>query len=163
MDNIILIGMSGAGKSTLGVLLAKILNKNFMDTDLVLQQKYNKVLHEIINSEGIHNFKTYEEQMLLGIDETNMVIATGGSVIYSHAGMTKLKESGMVIYIQVPFLSIEKRLKDITTRGIVMEEGQTLKGLYNEREPLYMKYADIIVQVDKESIEETLSLILERL
>lgn len=163
MNNIILVGMSGAGKSTLGVLLAKIINKKFIDTDLVIQQKYNKVLHEIISSEGVHQFKHYEEQMLLEFSEKNTVVATGGSVIYSNKGMEKLKETGKVVYIQVPFKNIEKRLKDITTRGIIIEDGQTLKGLYEEREPLYRKYADIVINVNNESIEETLSQILKAL
>lgn len=163
MNNIILVGMSGAGKSTLGVLLAKIINKKFIDTDLVIQQKYNKVLHEIISSEGVHQFKHYEEQMLLEFSEKNTVVATGGSVIYSHKGMEKLRETGKVVYIHVPFKNIEKRLKDITTRGIIIEDGQTLKGLYEEREPLYRKYADIVINVNNESIEETLSQILKAL
>lgn len=163
MDNIILIGMSGAGKSTLGVLLAKILNKNFLDSDLVIQQKYNKVLHKIINEEGLDRFKSYEEQILLDLNVKNTVIATGGSVIYSQLGMEYLRETGRVVYLHVPFGNIDKRLKDITTRGIVIEDGQTLKGLYDEREPLYRKYADITINIQGEGIEETLSNIIQQL
>jgi len=163
MNNIVLIGMSGAGKSTLGVLLAKIINKKFIDTDLVLQQKHNNLLHEIINNEGIKKFKTYEENMMLELNVEDTVIATGGSVIYSHLGMNKLKKSGIVIYIHVSFSNIENRLRDITNRGIIMKDGQSLKELYNEREPLYKKYADIRVDVHHESIEETLSTILDKL
>lgn len=163
MNNIILIGMSGSGKSTLGVLLAKIINKKFIDTDLVVQQKHGNVLHEIISIEGIENFKLFEEKIVLELNESNTVIATGGSVIYSDLGMLKLQNTGIIIYIHVPYNNIANRLKDITTRGIIMEESQTLKELYAEREPLYRKYADIIVEVDQEGIEETLSNILKKL
>ena len=163
MKNIILIGMSGAGKSTLGVLLAKSVNKKFLDTDLILQQKYGQVLHEIINEHGILEFKTYEEQMLLGLEACDTVIATGGSVIYSKLGMKRLKDLGKIIYIHVSFENISKRLNNILTRGIVIEEGQTLQGLYDEREPLYRKYADIVVEVNSEGIEETLGNIISGL
>lgn len=163
MDNIILIGMSGAGKSTLGVLLAKVINKSFLDTDLVIQQKQNNVLQDIIINRGITVFKEVEEEVLLNLEVTNSVVATGGSVIYSNKGMSSIKASGTVVYLHVPFNNIEKRLKNITTRGIVIEEGQTLKDLYDEREPLYRQYADIVINVGKEGIEETLEEILKHL
>lgn len=161
MENIILLGMSGAGKSTLGVLLAKIINKKFKDTDLIIQEKHKKLLHEIIKEEGLEKFKEYEEEVLLLLNESNTVIATGGSVIYSDLGMKKLKESGLIIYIHVPFQNISNRLHNITTRGIVMEEGQSLRDLYLEREPLYRKYADLIVEIVDEGVEDTLSKILK--
>ena len=160
MENIVLIGMSGAGKSTLGVLLAKSVNKNFLDTDLILQQKHGQLLHEIIYKYGLNKFKTFEEQMLLELDVNQTIIATGGSVIYSELGMKKLKEIGKIVYIRVSFANISERLENIITRGIVMEDGQTLEGLYNEREPLYMKYADIVIEVGNEEIEKTLSNII---
>ena len=163
MENIILIGMSGAGKSTLGVLLAKSVNKKFLDTDLILQQKYGQLLQEIIYKCGLDEFKTYEEDMLLELNVDQTVIATGGSVIYSDLGMKKLKEIGRVVYIRVSYANISDRLKDISTRGIVMEKGQSLEALYREREPLYMKYADVVIEVENESIEETLSNIISGL
>lgn len=163
MDNIILIGMSGAGKSTLGVLLAKVVNKSFVDTDLVIQQKQDHVLQDIIINKGITVFKEVEEEVLLGLDVTNSVVATGGSVIYSDKGMNRLKQTGIVVYLHVPFSRIEKRLKNITTRGIVIEEGQSLDELYDEREPLYRHYADIVVNIGSEGIEDTLERILKKL
>lgn len=163
MNNIVLIGMSGAGKSTIGVLLAKAINKSFMDTDLLLQQKYHRLLHEIIHIEGIEVFKEYEEKMLVDINCENKVIATGGSVVYSHKGMKHLKTLGKVVYIKVDYENIAGRLKDIKTRGVVMAPGQSLKALYEERQPLYEEYADVILNVDYESVEETLLKLIQQL
>jgi shikimate kinase len=161
MDNIILIGMSGAGKSTLGVLLAKSLNLLFADTDLLIQHKHQQLLHEILEKEGIQNFKKYEEVVLSGLNMKGTVIATGGSAIYSQLAMERLKTIGLVIYLHVPFERINKRLQDITSRGIVIDEGQSLSDIYLEREPLYNKYADITVNILDETIEETLNHIIE--
>jgi len=163
MNNIILIGMSGAGKSTLGVLLAKAINKKFVDTDLILQNKHGKLLHEIISEVGIEVFKGYEEDMLQSFTCDHSVIATGGSVIYSRKGMERLRELGKVIYIQVDYPTICKRLGDITTRGVIMEEGQTLEALFNEREPLYKQYAHLVLKVDHEGVEQTVEKLVDLL
>lgn len=163
MNNIILIGMSGAGKSTLGVLLAKALNYDFVDTDIMIQQKHDDLLCDIIEKEGINQFKAYEEAVLCGMSIENSVIATGGSVIYSEKGMKHLRTLGKVVYIDVPFQQIEKRLGNIHSRGIVIEEGQTLKGLYDERLSLYKQYADLVVNVQRHNIEETIDLMIEQL
>ncbi len=162
MKNLILIGMSGAGKSTLGVLLAKSLNMAFTDTDLVLQQERQMLLQDMINAYGIEKFKTFEEEMLIGLMAENSVVATGGSVVYSPVGMEALKRHGRIIYLHVGFDEIERRLSDITTRGIVMTERQTLKQLYDEREPLYRTYADLVVDIKGESIERTVEKLIQR-
>ncbi|MBN2222912.1 MAG: shikimate kinase [Vallitaleaceae bacterium] len=163
MKNIILIGMSGAGKSTLGVLLAKILNKGFVDTDLLLQQQESKLLQEIIQEKGVQGFKAIEEQMLLSFQVQNSVVSTGGSVIYSEKGMRKLQESGIILYLDVAYNEIEKRISNLFQRGIVMEEGQTLQQLYEERKVLYEKFADKTIIINSETIEETVARICERL
>lgn len=163
MNNIILTGMSGAGKSTLGVLLAKSINKEFIDTDLLIQKRYGKLLHEIIDERGIDGFKKCEEQVLLELDLNNCIIATGGSVIYTDKGMKHLRSLGKVVFINVDYVNISERLNNIKTRGVVMEKGQTLKELYDERLPLYKKYSDLIMDVSGENIEETVSRLVELL
>lgn len=161
MKNIILIGMSGAGKSTLGVLLAKVLNKNFVDTDLMIQQRENQRLQEIINEKGVQEFKRIEEEVLLSLDVANCVVATGGSVIYSEKGMKRLQECGRIVFLDVEFNEIEKRIANLFQRGIVMEEGQTLRQLYEERKKLYVQYAQDRVFIQQESAEETVAHICE--
>ncbi len=157
MNNIVLIGMSGAGKSTLGVLLAKAMNKSFLDTDLLIQNKEGRLLHQIIDIEGIDYFKELEESVLLGLDVEDTVIATGGSVIYSHRGMNHLRNHGTIVFLDVTFEEIQNRIQSITTRGIVMTQGQTLKSVYVERHHAYIAYSDIILKIDKKDIEETVA------
>jgi shikimate kinase len=161
--NIVLIGMSGAGKSTLGVLLAKALGMDFVDTDIVIQQQEGRLLQEIMDSDGIDAFMEVEERIVSGIQLANCLISTGGSVVYSDKAMNVLRQSGRVIYLHVPFDEIERRLTNITTRGIVMRTGNSLKDVYDERIPLYMKYSDSMVNCMNKEAEQCVSEIIASL
>ena len=161
--NIVLIGMSGAGKSTLGVLLAKTLGMYFVDTDIVIQQTQGRLLQEIIDTDGIYQFIKIEEKTITGLELKNCVVATGGSVVYSDSAMNYLKENGQVIYLHVPFEEIEKRLNQISDRGIVIKEGKSLKGVYDERVPLYQKYSDKTVDCTNKDTEQCVREILKNL
>lgn len=154
MKNIVLIGMPGAGKSTLGVILAKTLKMPFVDTDLIIQQTQNRLLQEIIEEDGIDVFLSIEEKAILDLDVQGSVIATGGSVVLKPEGMKHLKENGFVVYLQLPYMEIEKRIRNITTRGIVMQKGQTLLQVYDERVPLYEKYGDAMIRCMGKNMEQ---------
>jgi len=162
MKNITLIGMSGAGKSTIGVLLAKALGYEFVDTDLMIQKKEGKLLQEIIDEKGIEYFLTVEGQVIESIKAEKSIISTGGSVIYKSNAMKHLSEISEVIYLQVSFKEIERRLENITTRGIVMEKPMTLKDVYEERISLYEKYADFKLNCDEMGIEEIISFLTQK-
>lgn len=152
-QNIILIGMAGAGKSTLGVLLAKALGMDFIDSDIIIQQRQNRLLQEIIDEDGIDAFLNTEEEIVSSLDYQNTIIATGGSVVYSDKAMTALKKNAMVIYLSLPFEEIQKRVTNIETRGIVLKKGNSLRDAFEERLPLYKKYADIILDCANRDIE----------
>lgn len=145
MNNIILIGMPGSGKSTVGVLLAKMLGMNFIDADLLIQQQEGMKLYEILEKKGNTYFAKVEDAVNASIEAENTVIATGGSVVYGKAAMKHLKDIGTVVYLKVPLKELERRIKNFATRGIQMEQGQTLTDLYAERTPLYKQYADVTV------------------
>lgn len=162
-ENIILIGMSGAGKSTLGVLLAKALGKDFLDTDIIIQQKENRLLQEIIDNDGIEAFLETEERIVTELEARGCVIATGGSVVYSEKAMAALGRNGRVVYLDVSYEEIAKRLTDITTRGIVLKKGNSLKDAYDERIPLYHKYGEISVSCTGKTIEQCVGEIVEKL
>jgi len=162
--NIVLIGMPSCGKSVTGVVLAKILNKKFVDGDLLIQERAGKGLQAIINEDGIEAFKKLEEDVLGSIDVTNAVIATGGSAVYYDSAMQHLKKDGIIVYIDVPIEDIKKRLRNIKTRGVAMGKGQTLDDLYALRKPLYEKYAEVTVKSsNKQSMEDTVEDILNKL
>lgn len=160
-SNIVLIGMPGVGKSTVGVVLAKVLGYQFIDADLVIQEKEKKLLCEIIAEAGAEGFIEVENRINSEIMAEHAIIATGGSVVYGTEAMAHLKEIGTVIYLKLPYDTLEKRLNDIRGRGVVLKEGQTLRGLYEERVPLYEKYADMIVDENQLNVEETIDKILE--
>ncbi len=153
MDNIILIGMPGAGKSTIGVVLAKVLGKKFIDTDILIQEREQMLLQEILDKKGTMEFLKIEEKVLMSADFENTVIATGGSAVYSEPAMESLKKNGITIYLKLPYEEIKKRLQDITTRGVVMGNNQSLLDIYNERIPLYEQYADIEIDCVGKSVE----------
>lgn len=163
MKNIVLIGMPGVGKSTAGVVLAKVLGYQFLDADLVIQEKENRLLHEIIKEEGTDKFIEIENRVNAGINAEKSVIATGGSVVYGKEAMEHLKEIGTVVYLKLPYEVLEKRLHNIKGRGVVLKEGQKLRDLYEERVPLYEKYADIIVDETNLSVEDTIEKVLNEL
>lgn len=147
MKNVVLIGMPGSGKSTLGVLIAKLLGKKFLDTDIGLQTACGGRLSDIIERDGMDAFRSLEREYLTSLDEDDTVIATGGSAVYYQSAMNNLKRNATVVYLKASYDEIAKRVGDLVTRGVVMEKGQTLKDLYDERTPLYEKYADITVDV----------------
>ena len=155
MKNIILIGMPACGKSVTGVILAKSLKMNFIDADLLIQERAGKSLQDIINADGIETFKSIEEEVLNAINVKNTVIATGGSAVYYDSAMRHLKENGVVVYIEASLATIKKRLKNIRTRGVAMEKGQTIDSLYEMRVPLYEKYADCTVRSHRYRAENT--------
>ncbi len=159
-SNIILIGMPGSGKSTCGVLAAKALLKNFFDTDLLLQNLEGKRLQNIIDENGIDYFNKAEEKAILSLDIQGTVIATGGSVVYSERAMRHLKELGKIIYLHLSYEGMEKRLSNITTRGVVLKKGHTLRDMYNERLGLYERYADEVLNCDGLTVEEAVESIV---
>jgi shikimate kinase len=161
--NIVLIGMPASGKSTVGVILAKVLGKKFIDTDLVIQQRENALLADIIKEKGVEGFMKREEEAILSVDENNTVIATGGSAVYGEKAMEHLKENGTVIYLKVEKAELFKRLKNIKERGVVLKQGETLEEMYDNRSVLYEKYADIVIEERDSTIEETIEKIQNEL
>lgn len=159
-SNIVLIGMPTSGKSTCGVLAAKALLKNFYDTDLLLQGLESSRLQDIINEKGIEYFMSAEEKAIMSLTVDATVIATGGSVVYSERAMAHLKELGKIVYLHLSYDSMVERLTNITTRGVVLKNGETLRDMYDERLPLYEKYADITIDCDANTIEDTVSQIV---
>lgn len=163
MKNIILIGMPGAGKSTAGVILAKTLGMNFVDTDIVMQEGAGRLLQEIIDEDGPDAFKIREEKTVLSLQSRNTVIATGGSVVFSGKAMEHLKSDGVVVYLKISFEEMTRRLRNITTRGIVLIPGQSLRDMYDQRVPLYETYADITIGCSGEDFETVVKNIMDNL
>ena len=161
--NITLIGMPASGKSSVGVVLAKRLGKKFVDTDIVIQEKYGKLLKELIEEHGDEGFREIEDEVNAGLDLDNCIISPGGSVVYGEKAMQHLKEISVIIYLELSYTAIKSRLGDLRERGITLKEGQSLKDLYLERIPLYEKYADITVNEMKKTLAKTIDEICERL
>lgn len=162
-DNIVLIGMPGAGKSTLGVLLAKAINYGFVDTDLIIQRQSGKKLYQIIGDNGIDYFLKLENDTIKKLQVSNTVIATGGSAVYGEEAMDNLKKIAVIVYIRLSCDEIKNRVGNIKTRGIVMKAGKTMEDIYEERVPLYEKYADIVVDGEGTSIETCVERVLTAL
>ena len=163
MKNIILIGMPGVGKSTIGVILAKVLGYQFLDADLLIQKSEGKLLKDIIAEKGTEGFIQVENRVNSRIEAENAIIATGGSVVYGKEAMEHLKSIGTVVYLKQSLSVLEKRLRNIRNRGVVLKKGQTLKDLYRERTALYEKYADVTVDEYGLDIEETVQAVQKAL
>lgn len=155
MSNIVLIGMPGCGKSTCGVLAAKSLCMSFVDTDLLIQQSEGMTLQNIIDGKGLDYFEECEENCLFSLNLEKSVVSTGGSAVYYDSSMNHLKENGKVIYLKISFDEMMSRIKNITSRGIALSEGETLEQMFERREKLYEKYADIVIECDNSTVEQT--------
>lgn len=161
-NNVVLIGMPGAGKSTVGVVLAKKLGYQFIDSDLVIQEKYGKLLHELIEENGVEGFWKIENDVNASLDTQRSVIATGGSVIYGSGAMAHLREIGKVVYLKLPYEEVAERLGDLNARGVTLKPGQTLADLFAERTPLYEKYAHITIDCSGKSLRDLVMETAER-
>lgn len=163
MKNVILIGMPAVGKSTVGVVVAKRLGYKFIDTDILIQEAEGKILKDIIAEKGIEGFLQVEDRINAQVMTDHTVISPGGSVVYCKNAMEHYKKIGTVVYLKVSFETISKRLKNAKNRGVVLKDGQTLRDLYNERVPLFEKYADLTVCEDGMELEETIGKVMEAL
>jgi shikimate kinase len=158
--NVVLIGMPGVGKSTVGVLLAKSMAREFVDTDVIIQAREGRRLQDIINAEGTDLFCAREERHVLSLRCKGHVIATGGSVVYSEGAMCHLKASGVVVHLELPFEALERRLRNLDSRGVVMEPRETLRDVYAKRLPLYRRYADHTIECAGLNHEEVVATIV---
>ncbi len=161
--NIIMIGMPGAGKSTIGVVLAKALCYSFVDSDLVIQRREGRPLSEIIEAVGVEDFLRIEDRINAELNETDAVIATGGSAVYGENAMAHLKQTGVALYLKLGYDQVAARLGDLKSRGVVLRAGQDLRAAYDERCRLYERYADITVDANGKTISETLAAALDAL
>lgn len=161
-NNLIFIGMPSSGKSTLGRLLAKELDRPFLDTDDVIREINGCELHEIMDRDGLDAFLEHEVEAICTVNVQDTVIATGGSAVYSPAGMEHLQKIGKIVYVKISYETLEKRVGDPHLRGVVLAPGKTLRDLYEERVPLYEKYADLTLdQPDGETTRESVARLLE--
>jgi len=161
--NIVLIGMPGSGKSTVGVILAKLLSRGFVDTDLLIQTAQGRSLQSIVNSDGYLTLRDIEEQLLVSLDCSNQVIATGGSAAYSHPAMTHLKRGGIVVFLHADLETLHRRVHDFSERGLAKSPDQTLADLFRERLSLYSSYADITIDSCRLTHEQVCARIIEQL
>lgn len=160
MDNVILTGMPGSGKSTVGVLLAKALGCDFLDVDLVIQRREGALLQEILDRRGTRAFLDAEEAAVLSLDCRRTVISPGGSAVCRERAARHLRSLGPVVYLDVPLEELQRRIQNLSTRGVVMEPGQTLADVLAYRDPLYRKYADLIVDCPEgQPLEQTVQLV----
>lgn len=145
-SNIVLIGMPGSGKSTVGVILAKMTSRDFVDTDVLIQISQGRSLQDIVDRAGHMALREIEEKVLLNLNCQNHVIATGGSAVYSHEAMTRLKANGVIVFLKADLSTLESRVHDFANRGLAKRPNQSFAELFEERYALYVKYADVTVE-----------------
>ena len=153
-SNITLIGMPGAGKSTSGIILAKIMALGFIDTDILIQINHQSPLQHILDGSGYMKLRQIEEEEILRLNITNQVIATGGSAVYSRAAMNHLKKISTIVFIDVDYEELCRRIDNFATRGIACARNQSFADLYWERLPLYERYADITIAAGNKTQEQ---------
>lgn len=157
MENITLIGMPGSGKSTVGVVLAKTLGYSFLDVDLVIQERRGKLLQTLLNELGTEGFLDLEGETIRSLCPQRTVLAPGGSCVLRQDAMEHLRSLGRVVYLRLSYGALEGRIHNLATRGIAFAPGQTLQDVYAQRAPLYARYAHLTVDVDGQTLDQTLA------
>ncbi len=162
-NTVSLIGMPGAGKSTIGILLAKLCGLRFTDSDLDIQLREGATLQEILEARGHKHLRSIEEEVLLTLPLSDAVVATGGSVVYSTAAMSRLQGAGPVVHLDVDLGTLERRVATAPERGIASDPGQSFADIYRERTPLYQQYADYTVSAAANNADTVARMIFEQL
>jgi len=160
--NITLIGMPGAGKSTIGIILAKYLSYGFIDTDVLIQINHQKSLQQIMDESDYLNLRKVEENEIRKINIEKHIIATGGSAVYSEKAMQHLQRISTVIFLEVAYAALKKRIHNFKTRGIARSDTQSFRQLFDERQILYNKYSNIIIDCDAMDQEEIAEIISDK-
>ena len=164
MSNVILIGMPGSGKSTVGVMLAKQLGCGFVDVDLVIQDREQALLQDLLDEHGVEAFLDMERDAVCSLHPRRCVIATGGSAVCRPDAAAHLKTLGTLVYLRTPVEELRRRIANLSTRGIAALPGQTLEDILAAREPLYTQYADLVLDCPAEqSMARTVELLCSRL
>ncbi|NDE95122.1 MAG: shikimate kinase [Proteobacteria bacterium] len=159
IKNVSFIGMAGCGKSTIGKALSKNLGINFTDTDLLIEEKFKASLEQIKKDNGYKFVRRAEEEVILSLDNHIKIISTGGSAIYSEKSMSHLSSFSKIVYINTPLEEIKNRIGQGQQRGLAAPEDLSIDDIYQEREPLYKRWADITLD-GKDSVENLLSSVL---
>ena len=161
--NLVLIGMPASGKSTVGVILAKVIGYDFIDTDILIQKSQKKRLAQIIKEIGVDGFLEVENRVNASVEADHCIIATGGSAVYGEDAMRHFKEIGHIMYLKTDVETSRKRLGNIRQRGVALREGQTLRDLYDERTVLYEKYADTVIEEsgDAEDVDVSILTVIQ--
>lgn len=162
-SNIVLIGMPGSGKSTVGVILAKMISKDFVDTDLLIQLAEKRTLQDIVDNDGHMELRRIEEEILLEVHHTDHVIATGGSAAYSEKAMRHLKEDGVIVFLNADLDCLRNRIENYETRGLAKRADQSFQDLFDERQQLYTRYADLTIDCSQLSQEQVCITISDRI
>lgn len=162
-DNVVFIGMPSVGKSTVGIVVAKLMGYDFIDTDLLIQKQEKRLLKDIIADEGRAGFLAIENKLNSNLEASHSIISPGGSAIYGKEAMEHFKEIAKIVYLKVSFEEINRRVGDPVKRGVVLRPGQTLEDLYIERTALFEQYADIVIDEENKNMEETVVAVLEAL
>jgi shikimate kinase len=162
-QSLILIGMPGSGKSTIGLLLANLLGKSFIDTDVLIKEKHQESLQDILDKYGYLHLRQIEENMLLSLNDNNHIISTGGSAVYSDKGMSHLKQLGTIIFLDVSLNELENRILNLNSRGLARRPNQSLADLFAERLRLYQGYADITVHCSGKNEQQVVGEICRRI
>lgn len=162
-NNIILIGMPGSGKSTIGVVLAKVLGYQFIDTDLIIQKEEGKLLWQIIEEKGVEEFIRIEDRINSNVHVSKSVIAPGGSAIFGDNAMKHFQEIGTIVYLDVDYPILKRRVGNFERRGVILRHGNSFHDIYTERLPYYHKYAHVKISENNLNISQTVSAIVDAL
>ena len=146
----------------MGIILAKLTSRDFIDTDVLIQILQGRLLQDIVDTDGHMALRRIEENIVLGLHCYNHVIATGGSVVYSHVAMEHLRSNGIIVFLEADLLTLESRIHDFDTRGLAKEPDQSLSELFEERITLYRNYADVTIDCVHFSPEEVCAQIIKR-
>lgn len=156
MENIILIGMPGCGKSTVGKLLAKELDKEFIDADSEIVKAAQMPIPELFEKYGEDVFRQWETKVLSEIGKrSGLVIATGGGCVTREENYPLLHQNGTLYWIQ-------RDIGSLSLEGRPLSKAGRLEQMYEIRRPMYERFSDFSITND-DTPERTVAKIMHRM
>ncbi len=163
-SNIVLVGFMGTGKTAVGKKLARVLKREFIDTDKIIEDRAGKTISKIFADDGEANFRDLEAEVIKDISERNgSVIITGGGAVLRDENINNLKKNGIIFCLKAMPEVIYNRVKNDTKRPLLQVENplEKIKEMLEQRKKYYEK-ADCIVDTSEMTVEDVVKEIIKK-
>jgi shikimate kinase len=161
-----LIGLPGSGKSTVGRQLARRLQRRFVDSDHVIEERLGCSIREYFEHEGEERFRDLEERVLDELtQDPDSILSTGGGAVLRDVNRQRLHERSRVVYLKSSPDDLFRRLRHDSNRPLlqVADPLDRLRDLHAVRDPLYREAAHFVIETGRPSVATLVNMVVMQL